>query len=144
MTPLQMANAECPNWNKGACDGMRIADDLTPLPGKALDKCLLATGKRCDYFEECVLPMAAMATEPIKARSLTDAADTYRIEHRLSGVVRQCPGCGRPLPARRRFCQDCVVKQRKITYRESKRKTRVDMSTVKPIFGHFQAIESRV
>ena len=124
MTPLQMANAECPNLNNGACDGMRFDDKLKPLPGKALDRCLLADGKRCDYFEECVMPIAAMVSDSTKSKSYMGAADSYRILHRLSGVTRQCPECGRPLPARKRLCADCTAKHRKETYRESKRQIR--------------------
>lgn len=124
MTPLQMANAECPNLNNGACDGMRFDDNLKPLPGKALDRCLLAADKRCDYFEECVMPMAAMVSDPAKSKSYMDAADSYRILHRLSGVTRQCPDCGRPLPYRRRLCADCTRKHRRESTRNAVQRNR--------------------
>ena len=124
MTPLQMANAECPNLNNGACDGMRFDDKLKPLPGKALDRCWLAADKRCDYFEECVMPMAAIVSAPVKSKSYINAADSYRILHRLSGVTRQCPECGRPLPARHRLCADCVAKHRRQTTRTAMRRIR--------------------
>jgi len=124
MTSLQMANAECPNWNQGACSGARIADDLLPLPGRPLEKCALADGKRCEYFEACVLPMAAMASDPARSKSFMDAADFYRILHKMSGIIRQCPECGRPLPVRRRVCVDCAIKRRRNTFREAQRRIR--------------------
>ena len=124
MTPLQMANAECPNWNQGACAGARIADNLSPLPGRPLDKCALANEKRCDYFEECVLPMAAMASGPDRSKSFMAAANSYRILHKMAGVIRRCPECAKSLPARRRVCADCAAKRRRNSNREAQRRNR--------------------
>lgn len=124
MTPLQLAHAECANWNNGACDGMRFDDNLAPLPGKALPKCLLASGQRCDYFEECVLPMAAMVSDPARAKAYLAAAADYKFQHHISGHARRCPDCGGPLPARKKFCADCAAKRRRNTFRESQSRIR--------------------
>ena len=122
MTPLQMAVAECANYDNGACDSMRFDEKLKPLPGKALDRCLLTADKRCDYFEECVMPMAAMVSDPAKSKSYMSAAENYRYLHKIQGgatIIRVCPGCDGELLPRKRFCPSCVVKRRKSTWRKS-------------------------
>jgi hypothetical protein len=124
MTPLQMANAECPNWNQGACSGAIIADDLTPLPGRPLAKCALADNKRCEYFEECVQPLADMVSEPTKSKSYLAAVAGYKFQHHITGFYRRCPECGVPLQARKRFCTDCTAKRRRNTFREAQRRNR--------------------
>lgn len=55
-TPLQMAKAECANYESdGSCHGV----------GMRYPKCMLADGKRCQYFEECVLPLPEPIGEQI-------------------------------------------------------------------------------
>ena len=66
-----------PNLNNGACDGMRFDDKLKFLPGKPQPKCLLASGKRCDHFEECVMPMAGIVSDPAKSKSYLEAVAEY-------------------------------------------------------------------
>ena len=62
MTPFQLAQAECANYeHNGACLGLHIGDNgettgCSPKPG-----CVVSVGERCAYFEECVAPMADMA-----------------------------------------------------------------------------------
>jgi hypothetical protein len=124
MTPLQFAQTECPNWNQGACSGARIADDLTPLPGRPLAKCALAVDQRCEYFEECVLPMAAMVSDPEKSKSYLDAAANYKFKHHISGLSRRCPECGGPLPTRKRFCAGCTSQHRQKSNRDAVRRFR--------------------
>ena len=91
MTPLQFAHAECSNWNQGACSGARIADDLSPLPGCPLEKCLLADEKRCKYFEESVLPMAAMMSDPTKSKSYMDAVAGLQVQAPHSWSIPAMP-----------------------------------------------------
>ena len=124
MTTLQMANAECPNWNQGDCAVARIADDLTPLPGRPLDKCALADDKRCEYFEECILPMAAMVSDPAKSKAYLDAVADYKFVHHISGLSRRCPECGGPLPTRKRFCAGCTANHRRKSTRDAVRRFR--------------------
>ena len=124
MTPLQIANAECPNWNQGACAGARIADDLSPLPGRPLDKCALANDQRCDYFEECVMPMAEMVSDPAKSKSYMDAVAGYKLKHHISGLSRRCPECGGSLPTRKRFCAGCTVNHRRKSTRDAMNRIR--------------------
>ena len=119
MTPLQFAHAECSNWTQGACSGARIADDLSPLPGCPLEKCLLADEKRCKYFEESVLLMAAMVSDPVKSKSYMDAVAGYRFQHHIIGLSRRCPECGGPLPTRKRFCSGCTSKHRRKSTRDA-------------------------
>jgi len=124
MTPLQMANAECPNWNQGACSGARIADDLTPLPGRPLDKCALADNNRCEYFESCVLPMAAYVSNPAKSKAYLDVVAAYKFQHHIAGLSRRCPECGGPLPTRKRFCAGCTGNHRRKSTRDAVRRFR--------------------
>jgi hypothetical protein len=120
MTPLQFAHAECANFNPdGSCLGTRFSDTLQSLPSRPQPKCLLADNKRCAYFEECVLPMAAMVSDPAKSKSYLDAVANYRFQHHISGLSRRCPECGGPLPTRKRFCAGCTSKHRKKTYQKS-------------------------
>ena len=123
MSPFQMAKAECAAMVDNGCDGMRIDNALKVTQVKGLKRCLLLDDQRCPYFEACVMPMAAMVTDPVRSQSLMDAASAYRIMHRISDVVRQCE-CGRPLPARRRMCADCAAKRRKLTYRAAQYRLR--------------------
>ena len=134
MNPHQFAKAECANWSNDECLNVKIAADLSMTIGKPQSRCVLIAGQRCRYFEECVLPMAAMTTEPVKAKSYSEAADEYRLTHQMDGVIRQCPGCGRPLSPRRRLCAVCSQKRRKQTYRAVKARIRVKVSTVNDIY----------
>jgi len=77
MTPLQFARAECPNYKDGACLGMRIADDLSPLNGKPRDRCNIDEAS-CDYFEECVAPMRNYVTDEKKKKSYLYAMFLYK------------------------------------------------------------------
>ena len=123
-TPLQMANAECPNLNNGACDGMRFDDKLKFLPGKPQPKCLLAFGERCDHFEECVMPMAGIVSDPAKSKSYLEAVAEYKFQHHITGLSRRCPECSGPLPTRKRFCAGCTSKHRRKSTRDAMNRIR--------------------
>ena len=124
-TPLQMANAECPNLNPdGSCLGARFSEALEPLPSRPQPKCRLADDKQCKYFEEFVMPMAAIVSDPAKSKSYLEAVAEYKFQHHISGLSRRCPECGGPLPARKRFCADCTSRHRKKTIRNAVRKFR--------------------
>lgn len=134
MNPHQFAKAECANWSNDECLNIKIASDLSMTIGKPIPRCVLIAGQRCRYFEDCVLPMAAMTTDPVKSKSYSEAADEYRLIHKMDGVIRQCPDCGRPLSPRRRLCAVCSQKRRKQTYREATARNRIKVSTVNEIY----------
>ena len=123
-TALQMANAECPNLNNGACDGMRLDDKLKFLPGKPRPKCRLASGERCDHFEGCVMPMASYMSDPAKSKAYLDAVAEYKFRHHITGLSRRCPECGGPLPTRKRFCAGCTSKHRRKSTRDAMNRIR--------------------
>jgi len=57
MTARQFAREECANaQHDGSCLGVAIEADLSMRRCRPLPACLLAEGKRCSYFEECVAP----------------------------------------------------------------------------------------
>ncbi len=76
--------------------------------------CLVELGECCSYFERAVLP--------------TGSSDIRRKYEALTGVyiegeaVNLCGDCGRTIPPRRRYCDRCVQKRRRATYRQSRQK----------------------
>lgn len=135
MNPHQFAIAECANHQPdGSCAGVMIARDLSMPRATPRPRCLLAEGKRCAYFEQCVAPMADWITEPQRAAGLLEAVATYRVmTHQKVLAARPCPVCGGPLAKGRRFCARCAEARRKATYRAAQARCRrgtVLMSTV--------------
>ena len=64
MTALQAAKAKCANCDDaGNCAAVSIADDLSCYMFRTPGRCWLALDdqgkiKRCQYFEQCVAPLA--------------------------------------------------------------------------------------
>ena len=105
MTPSQLAQAKCANFDQNGCLGATFIG-RTPGDDGAIhtfkwgrfanlherDRCLVLDRQPCDYLNQCVL-----------------------------GVRRQdrsCPGCGGDIGKRRRLCETCAAKK----HRESARK----------------------
>ena len=135
MTPLQFAVAECANHQPdGSCAGVMINRDLSMSRASPKPRCLLVEGKRCDYFEQCVAPMAGWVTDPRRAASLQAAVTEYReMTNQKAPPARPCPGCGAAIPKGKRYCPACAAARRKATYRASQVRSRrgtVGMSTV--------------
>lgn len=129
MTPHQMAKRECANLlPDGSCLGVRAEDlgrhagPLTPLAA-----CALAEKRPCDYFEKCVLPLAASKPEYVSAAQayllLTQAQATSGTLAAAS-AMRACGACGQPVPKRRRFCDACKRTRRKDNTRQHVRSHR--------------------
>lgn len=126
MTPLQMARQECANYVDTGC--------IFREP----QVCLLAEpGTRCAYFERCVLPLAqripkyASAEEKYWKEASRKAGAPGLVRPQSAQPPRLCH-CGDPLAARRRVCDKCRARNRRETYRRSKRqKGAVGDSTVK-------------
>lgn len=136
MTPHQMAKRECANLLRdGSCLGVRAEDlghHLGPLTPWSV--CAVAERKPCDYFEECVLPLAASRPEYLQCPK-----DYYRMvqphdwRHNerprrptpTPGTPRPCPDCGKPIGKRRRVCDNCRASRSKESARNRKRLQRV-------------------
>ena len=135
MTPLQFVAADCANHEPdNSCRGIMIAPDLSMKVCRPQPRCLIAEGKRCQYFEDCVAPMADWTGDPRLAASRQAAVAEYRqITKQGQDMTRQCPECGNPMRKGRRYCPECADRRRKATFRASQTRTRglaVGMSTV--------------
>lgn len=135
MTPLQFITSDCANHEPdGSCRGIMIAPDLSMRVCRPLTRCLVAEGKRCQYFEDCVAPLADWTSDPRLAASRQAAVAEYRrLTKQGQDLTRQCPDCGGPMKKRRRYCQECAAHRRKATFRISQSRTRslaAGMSTV--------------
>lgn len=86
MTPLQLVQAECANYeHNGGCLGAYIGDKGQITHCSPTPRCVLSTGERCAYFEECVAPMTDMVKEPRRAKAIHEVVHGYRMAH--AGVV---------------------------------------------------------
>ena len=109
---FQMASNECANF---------VTSMHPPFRGCVLSEkgeCILSTpGKRCRYFEKCVLPLV----EPkwnrpqyaeVRNQYMRDIRKAGKIvpKDMTEGDIRRCE-CGTPLAVRKRFCPKCL-KQR--------------------------------
>ena len=121
MTPLQFISEECANHQSdGSCMGAVINDDLSITRCDSKPRCLVAEGKRCSYFEECVAPMVNMVSDPRRAAEIQEAVAEYRqITNQKAPAIRPCPECGGPCQPRKRFCPACVDKRRKAAKRRA-------------------------
>lgn len=131
MTPLQFAIAECANHQPdGSCAGVMINRDLTMSRASPKPRCLLADGKRCQYFDQCVAPMAGWVTDPRRAAGLQAAVAEYRqMTNQKAAAARPCPGCGAPLPKGKRYCQACAAARRKASNRAAQGRRRQSVVT---------------
>lgn len=136
MTPLQFAKAECSNYTQsGGCQGVGIKDDGSLYGFGHKDKCLLATGQRCQYFEECVFPMTidpCNARNVVRSGEIQEAKRLYRMQ--TGATISQdnqriCPQCNKkPLEPRKQLCYVCADANQKTKTRERKRKERSDVT----------------
>jgi len=120
MSPYGFARAECANMRPvGICL-------WTEKP------CLLKQGKRCSYFERCILPLAddssPHAQPDLQSKRLA-ARETYLGQHALvagkdESNNRTCPECGSILGKYQRLCDKCRVKRRREADRRKKQRKR--------------------
>lgn len=139
MTPLQLANLECSNYNQstGACKGIGIDDTGRVFSIGTKPKCVLSTPSvRCAFFEECVLPMIPkIEPTPVddvvkgdilrsrnRRETYEEAARQYRLVCNIpQAALRSCE-CGRPLEPRKKLCYVCSEANRKESYRLANQK----------------------
>jgi hypothetical protein len=133
VTPLAVAKRWCANYQQdGSCLGACFSKDLTHQSVRPLPRCLMADPiRRCRYFEEVILPIKLEhpnrnVQERLRAE-FTDALYQYRMAaDRSRKIVRACRDCRkRDTGGRgRHFCEQCRIKRRRQSYRESKRRSR--------------------
>jgi hypothetical protein len=135
MTPLQAAKAHCANYQlDGSCLGIYYKDDLSVDHSRyrPCSKCLLADGKRCEYFEEIIVPMR-MSRETTEAKVQADKKDAavnqYLYIHNLirsrNGAKKMCLTCRRvEVEGKQKYCCKCAGKRNRASYRQSKRRLR--------------------
>lgn len=119
MTPLQFIAADCANLEPdNSCRGIMIAPDLSMRVCRPLLRCLVAEGKRCEYFEDSVAPMADWTTDPRLAASRQAAVAEYRrVTKQCEDLTRQCPECGGPMRKGKQYCPECADARRKASHR---------------------------
>ena len=132
MTPLKAAKAHCANYQPdGSCLGIYYNDDLSVDRSRyrPCEKCLLAEGKRCDYFEEIIVPMR-MSRETAEAKAQADkkeaAVNTYlKLQELIPSkkeAKRMCLQCRRiEIEGIARFCEKCALRRKLASTRRSKR-----------------------
>lgn len=105
---------ECANHrHNGSCLGMPalIMRGSKIFPA---DKCRVAEGKRCQYFEACVMPLAVKMGAPHLVDEYQNKTNSMILGStaRAHVKIRTC-GCGTPLAARQRTCDRCQAKKRR-------------------------------
>jgi hypothetical protein len=123
MTALQAAKAECANCDgAGNCAAVSIADDLSCYMFRTPGRCWLALDdqgkiKRCQYFEQCVAPLAkkraqAACTQEQQhaAASLAAGVHTYEMAVMQVPTVKyaKCKSCHRRVHPPKRLCGHCA------------------------------------
>jgi len=132
MSPAQFAHGECANLQPdGACLGVGVdslIDTGQPKTCTHRDRCAVASGKRCGYFERVILPLADLPSprgDAQRQARRASARQTYLGRHVLAGSLeRQCPECGGSRLRRHRFCEVCATKHRREGARERVRQYR--------------------
>lgn len=136
MTPLQFAREQCANFeNGGSCAGIGIREDgsLYMFGKKAV--CLLSNKDRCQYFEECVLPVhpyMQSSQGQVFAKHLAEARRMYSrmVPGFNRNPGRKCIACKRrEVEAYKRLCYECAEKRKKASKRESQRNRRNEEKT---------------
>ena len=118
MNPMQFVRDECANHRDGRCVGAMINEDLSVTRCAPRERCRIADGERCRYFEECVAPMADMASDPRRAVGLQAAVAEYRqITNQKAPKARPCPDCGGPMQKGKQYCPACAGRRRKASNR---------------------------
>ena len=120
-----LAKGQCCNWTNSTCIGagfnllpsgelhhFMMAQDGEELEGQP---CQVGQGKRCDFFERHVLPVAE-SPGGIAARKAY--VSKFPVD-RFAGKERHCQ-CGEPIGKGRRMCGGCRAKRRRETYRRNR------------------------
>ena len=121
MSPARFAHDECANHQPdGECLGVGVDSLVDRGQAKTCTpraRCRVAEGKRCEYFERLVLPLADKPS-PADDRLLQQRRASAREEYLGRHIIRghdggRCPECGNPRPRRHRFCETCSARSRR-------------------------------
>jgi len=126
MGPMAMAKEQCANMRpNGGCLGVPVKCLVSDCPPMAapLSRCKLAEkGKRCEYFERVVVPLAN--SSPEKYAEAVEIYSAGRANNALAVKdVRLCE-CGAPLAKRKRLCPACARRKRREAARNGMAKLR--------------------
>lgn len=132
MTPTQIAIEQCANYqNGGICLGITILNNGSMCRMSPPGPCVLRnTGARCEYLEQCVLPMARQIEHPGYRKKFEEAAAFYRRTANVPSIKRRVCGCGRELEKGKRFCYMCKIEKRRVTWNKANSEKRDDRTTV--------------
>jgi hypothetical protein len=123
MTPIQVAKAECANCDSaGNCAGIGFADNGSLYRFRQPGKCWLAPDehgqiKRCQYFEQCVAPLAkkrvqAASTQEQQHAAASLAEGVHAYEKAVMPVptikFAKCKRCQRQVYPPKRLCEQCA------------------------------------
>lgn len=138
MKAIQLARDHCANMNQdGSCLGAVIDDDLQIKACRPKPECVLVVpGVRCEYFEQCVIPMnssdwAGLQT-PQQHIEFGKAVDEYRRAANVPSLKKRLCECGTELEPRKRYCYKCAKKHRRKSWGEANQKKQDQSTTVKP------------
>jgi hypothetical protein len=122
MTPVQFAKEQCSNYQGDcSCLGMGINDDGTPRSFGAKPKCVLHDKGRCQFFEDCVLPMGIDPVNKTNEVRREEQQEAIKIYGRWHGTLnritaksgRVCPRCRkRELDSGKQLCYVCRDERR--------------------------------
>jgi len=107
----RLVRAECANFSSvnDQCSGLTVLNELFREPGE----CWIFNNKPCQYFRDCILPLAKYEgnyEKMLNAYSKLDKAATVNTK------IRHCE-CGEEIAPRQRCCQKCARKRRLSSYR---------------------------
>jgi|SRR6516162_4389863 hypothetical protein len=117
MTPIDIAEKYCANWQDGICSGIGFRADGSFYRFRSEGcKCLLRDNLRCSYLESSVLLQGKnkewIQGNPGEAKKFEDGIDRYWRRHSgIAGLAlrkRLCPDCGIQIGPRKRYCEKCA------------------------------------
>jgi len=121
----QFVSDQCANWiNGGICLGINFqsppgGEIVQVTDGEMADKPCKIPKERCQYFENCLIPLVPSHPEYDEAaREYYLMTDEFR---KALPKVRKC-ACGNPIARRRRICDDCSRNNRLNNWRNRKKK----------------------
>lgn len=100
------------------CANYKAGDDC-PL---WLNGCKVTRGRRCEYFERAVLPVAKMNPKDFSAAARSYAAQTQAMGFRGKTKGRRCKQCKARIPPRKQYCSECAMRRKRESNRLWKRR----------------------
>jgi hypothetical protein len=132
MSPGQFARNECANMlHDGVCLGVHVdslVDHGQPKTCTPKNRCRVAEGKRCEYFERVILPLADQPSphgDPHLQQKRAAARSDYLAMHAMArSGAKPCPLCVGAKPPKYQFCESCGTLRRREMSRNRMRRCR--------------------